>query len=105
MDSLTQIIINASEKTGINVGRQLVIRACQISDGFPYFVHLLAHNLFFEVFDRIDSSNSATTDDFHAATHAAIRVAEYELRERYSSAFQKTKNSRDYEEILWSFSE
>lgn len=105
IDSLASIIFDASAALGINVPREFAIRACQISDGFPYFVHLLAHNLFFEVYEHIGRSNEASSADFHAATKAAIAVAEYELRDRYAQAVRKTKNSLDYEEVLWAFSD
>lgn len=103
IDSLASIIFDASVELGINVPREFAIRACQVSDGFPYFVHLIAHNLFFEVYEHIDDSNTVSSDDFHAATLEATRVAEYELRERYDTAVRKTKNSLDYEEVLWAF--
>jgi nucleoside-triphosphatase THEP1 len=100
-DARWKIITNAAEKLGFEVPKEILVRISQISDGFPYFVHLVGENLFWEIFDHRENGVVATSDDFHKAINRAIERAEAPLRESYNFAIQKTKNSIDYEEALW----
>jgi uncharacterized protein len=100
-DARWRIITNAAEKLGMQVPQEFLVRTSQISDGFPYYVHLMAENLFWQIFDHSKQSNVASSDDFHNAIARAIERAEAPLREAYNFAIQKTKNSADYEEALW----
>jgi AAA ATPase-like protein len=101
-DARWAIVTNAAEKLGFHVGHDFLVRISQISDGFPYYVHLIAENLFWEIFDHRTTSVKASPDDFHRAINRAIERAEAPLRDAYNFAIQKTKNSADYEEALWS---
>jgi hypothetical protein len=100
-DARWKIISKAAEKLGFEVDKEFLIRISQISDGFPYYVHLIGENLFWEMFDHSQASNKASSEDFHNAIGRAIERAESPLREAYNFAIQKTKNSPDYEEALW----
>jgi uncharacterized protein len=104
-DARWEIINNAADKLGFAVDRKYLIRISQISDGFPYYIHLIAENLFWEIFDHRGTSTNATSTDFHEAITRAISRAEAPLREKYNYAIQKTKNSTDYEEALWAVAE
>jgi hypothetical protein len=101
-DARWAIVTNAAGKLGFEVGHDFLVRISQISDGFPYYVHLIAENLFWEIFDHRTASTKASSEDFHRAIGRAIERAEAPLREAYNFAIQKTKNSLDYEEALWS---
>jgi uncharacterized protein len=100
-DARWAIVTNAANKLHFEVGHDFLIRISQISDGFPYYVHLIAENLFWEIFDHRMEHVSATSNDFHRAINKAIERAEAPLREAYNFAIQKTTNSPDYEEALW----
>jgi len=104
-DARWEIVNNAAAKLGFLVDRKYLIRISQISDGFPYYIHLIAENLFWEIFDHKESSLSATSADFPEAITRAISRAEAPLRVKYNYAIQKTKNSTDYEEALWAVAE
>ena len=101
-DARWKIVTNAADKVGFKVPHGMLVRISQISDGFPYYVHLIAENLLWEVFDHRKDSVEATSEDFHRAILRAIERAEAPLRDAYNYAVQKTKNSVDYEEALWS---
>jgi uncharacterized protein len=101
-DARWKIITNAAEKLGFSVENDMLIRISQISDGFPYYVHLVGENLFWEIFDHRASGVEASSEDFHRAIGKAIERGEAPLREAYNFAIQKTKNYVDYEEALWS---
>ncbi len=101
-DARWRIVTNAAGKLGMEVPQEFLVRISQISDGFPYYVHLMAENIFWQIFDHCEESNVASSGDFHNAINRAIERAEAPLREAYNFAIQKTKNSADYEEALWS---
>jgi hypothetical protein len=102
-DARWAIVSNAATKLGLVVDKEYNVRISQISDGFPYYVHLIAENLFWEMFDQ--KLKRATSDSFHEAVRRSIERAEAPLRDAYNFAIQKTKNSLDYEETLWSVAE
>jgi uncharacterized protein len=104
-DARWKIIEQAAEKLDVVVDREFLIRISQISDGFPYYVHLIAECLFWQIFDHRESSVKASSADFHVAVSKAVERAESPLRDAYNAATQKTKNSIDYEECLWSVAE
>ena len=51
-DARWAIINTAAEKLGFMVDREFVIRIGQISDGFPYYVHLIGSVLSWAIFDH-----------------------------------------------------
>ena len=51
-DARWKIITNAAEKLNMVVPREYLVRISQISDGFPYYVHLIAENLFWQIYDH-----------------------------------------------------
>lgn len=104
-DARWAIVTNAAAKLGFEVDRDFLVRISQISDGFPYYVHLIAENLLWEIFDHQKANTVASSDDFHKAISRAIERAESPLREAYNYAIQKTTNSEDYEEALWAIAE
>ncbi|MDO8876205.1 MAG: ATP-binding protein [Pseudolabrys sp.] len=101
-DARWKIITNAADRLSMVVPKEFLVRVSQISDGFPYYVHLIGENLFWQIYDHHTESNAASSNDFHEAISRAIARAEAPLREAYTFAIQKTKNSADYEEALWS---
>ena len=104
-DARWQIVEHAANKLGFAVGREHIIRMSQISDGYPYYVHLIAQFLFWEIFDHREESTSSSSEDFQNAVAKALEKSEAPLRRAYNFAIQKTTNSTDYEEALWAVAE
>src|ERR1700679_2099637 len=104
-DARWAIIENAAARLSVEVPREFVIRIGQISDGFPYYVHLIGEYIFWDIFEHLSISDRANSDDFHSAVKRAIEKAQASLRNAYHNATQKTKNSSDYEEALWAIRE
>jgi uncharacterized protein len=101
-DARWRIITTAANALGFDVEYEHLIRVGHISDGFPYYIHLVAQNLFWLAFDRHPRDPVITSEDFHSAVMGAMEQAESPLKAAYKLAIQKTKNSLDYEEVLWS---
>jgi uncharacterized protein len=102
---LWKIITTVSEKIGIGIEREMLIRISQISDGFPHFVHLIGDSLFWKAFDDANEVKKISITHYKGAISEAINRSEVLLRTIYSKATEKTKNTTDYEEALWSLSD
>lgn len=98
-----EIITNAASQFGISVNEEFLIRIGFISDGFPYYVHLLGEMLFWAVHDEPDEISTVRSEHFHVGIRSAIQGAQVSLRLAYDSATQKY--SDDYEEVLWALAD
>jgi hypothetical protein len=104
-DARWRIVLNAADELGFSVGKEHMIRMSQISDGYPYYVHLIAEHLFWEIYDHHECSIESSSADFQNAVAKALERGEAPLRQAYNFAIQKTTNSSDYEETLWAVAE
>lgn len=101
-DSRWKIIEAACDHFQIEMDRDSVIRIGQISDGFPYYVHLMGERIFWQAFDDPQITKRITMEHYKAGIHAAIEESQTSFRQAYDMATQKHKLSEDYEEVLWS---
>jgi Cdc6-like AAA superfamily ATPase len=100
-DARWQIIQSACDHFGLDFDRNSIIRIGQISDGFPYYVHLIGERIFWEVFDDANVVSTISIDHYARGIKAAIEEAQTSLRQAYELATQKHGGSDDYEEVLW----
>ena len=100
-DARWQIIQSACDHFGLLLDKNSIIRIGQISDGFPYYVHLIGERIFWEVFDDEALVSSISLDHYGRGIKAAIEEAQTSLRQSYELATQKHGGSDDYEEVLW----
>lgn len=100
-DARWQIIQSACDYFKLKFDRNSIIRIGQISDGFPYYVHLIGERIFWEVFDDSNIVSVISLDHYSRGIKAAIEEAQTSLRQAYELATQKHGGSDDYEEVLW----
>jgi uncharacterized protein len=98
-DARWEIISSAARELGVSVDENTNIRIGQISDGFPYYVHLIGEKLFWAVFDNEHDVAETSPDLFEAALREASSEAEPSLKAAYEKATQKYNN--DYQQVLW----
>ena len=98
-DARWEIIKSAAEALGVDVSKELQIRIGQISDGFPYYVHLICEMMFWSLFDDVRNITKCETVHFGDGIRGAVTEAQTSLRHAYESATQKY--SDDYQEVLW----
>lgn len=101
-DARWKIIEAACEHFKIEIDRDSVIRIGQISDGFPYYVHLIGEQIFWEMMDDSALISKMGLEHFKRGITNAIEESQTSLRQAYELATQKHGNSEDYEEVLWS---
>jgi uncharacterized protein len=98
-DARWEIIDTAAKDLNLSVDRELKIRIGQISDGFPYYIHLIAEKMFWQAFDDPHVVHECKSPHFHQGVGDAISSAQTTLRLAYDKATQKY--SDDYQEVLW----
>lgn len=103
--SLWSIVDHASAIVGIGIDRETTLRTAILSDGFPYFVHLVTDYMFWEAFNAEEDRDSITVEDFGKAVVAAIPHADNLLKATYEKATKKYRNSEEYEEVLWAYAD
>lgn len=99
-DALWLILTDVAEKLNIEVGREEQIRVSTISDGFPYYVHLMGEHMFWSAFDDEKDVKKIELSHFDVGVRGAIQEAVGSLKQAYNMAVQKRVD--DYEEVLWS---
>lgn len=101
-DARWAILEEAKEAFGIEIDRETIIRIGHISDGFPYYIHLIGEQIIWSMFDDPEMVNRANLDLFHQGVTRSIEFSYTSLKRAYDLAVQKYKNSTEYEEVLWS---
>lgn len=99
--ALIEIVDSAAKALGFKINDNYKYRIVQISDGFPYYVHLITYHLCWAVFEHRNESTEVSIDDYRLALKSAIEAAEAPLKKSYNDAVKKTKHYFDYESILW----
>ena len=101
-DARWDIAIHALGIFGIHIKRDIYIRLAAVSDGYPYYVHLMVEKLLWLIFDKEEVVTEVTWDDYYAALDHAIVGIAAELARPYQLATQQ--RSQDYEEVVWATS-
>lgn len=104
-DHLRAIVAKAATRIGVTVGYETLVRIGIISDGFPHFVHLLGHCLFWAMHDDPDVVSKCERRHYDFAIKGALEKTENALKLAYQKATEKTKNKVEYEEALWALAD
>lgn len=100
-DARWEILSAGAAAFGVAFERNNLIRIGQLSDGYPYYVHLMGEQIFWQVFDDPLPVKVVNLEHYARGLRAAVEEAQTSLRNAYDLATQKHKNSTDYEETLW----
>lgn len=93
------IVDDVADSLGVSISRDYVYRIASISDGFPYYVHLLTEKLMWRVYDDPDISDEVNDNHFEEAIKDAIETIMAELKRPYELAVRH--RSGDIEPVLW----
>ena len=99
LDDGMKILAAGAKALGVEVHDDHKLRAAQISDGFPHFVHLLGSSMFWEWYDDPRSSGRIEPRHFEAGVLRAVTSTYKRLAEMYHSATRKYTGGWDY--VLW----
>lgn len=94
------IIRFAISEFGLTMDREVEIRIAAVSDGFPFYVHLLTEKILWSIFDDKDVINDIDMDHYQIGLSSAISSINAELRRPYETVMNH--RGENLEEILWS---
>lgn len=94
-----EIVRSAGNAFSVDVDPETEFRIAAISDGFPYYIHLVTEKLFWQVFDDPDDVVKIKPAHYNEAVKNAVTGIEPELKATYDLATRKYNN--DYDEVLW----
>tara|TARA_R110000850_G_scaffold3709_4_gene17333 strand:- start:1335 stop:2708 length:1374 start_codon:yes stop_codon:yes gene_type:complete len=98
-DARWHIVLNALDNFNIGIDREILIRIAAVSDGYPYYVHLITEKLMWHLFSKDENVDQVSKDDYHIALNDAIESISAELKLPYEKA--TLQRSTDFEKILW----
>jgi Cdc6-like AAA superfamily ATPase len=98
-DARWEILQSTADELDVAIDENARIRIGQISDGYPYYIHLIGEKLLWAMRDDPSNVDASTPKHFEVALREASAEAEPSLRTSYDKATQKYKN--DYQEVLW----
>jgi len=99
-DARWDIVLAATRAFDLEIDREIYLRIAAVSDGYPYYVHLITEKLLWRVYEDLQRIRQVTWDHYYDALRDAIDSINAELRRPYEMAVNQ--RSEDYEEVLWS---
>lgn len=99
-DGRQDIVRDAAAEFELALDPNVVWRIAAVSDGYPYYVHLITEHMLWAAFTDPDPVTEVSWPHFHEGLNAAIHSINAELRRPYESAV--LHRSSEYEEIVWS---
>ncbi|OUR74326.1 hypothetical protein A9Q78_01005, partial [Methylophaga sp. 41_12_T18] len=99
-DARWEIVTDAADAFGLEVEKDILVRIAAVSDGYPYYVHLITEKLMWHIFWLDEVQSKVTKEHYHSAIKEAIHSISAELKRPYEIAI--SQRSGDYEEVLWS---
>jgi hypothetical protein len=99
LDDCMNILTAGADALGVEVHYDHKLRAAQISDGFPHFVHLLGSSMFWEYYDDPRSTSRIDSAHFEAGVLRAVTSTYKKLEDLYHAATRKYTGGWDY--VLW----
>jgi len=99
-DARWEIVTDAARAFGLEVEKDILVRIAAVSDGYPYYVHLITEKLMWHIFWQEDTHSTISKKHYHSAIKDAIQSISAELKRPYEKAI--SQRTGDYEEVLWS---
>ncbi|MBE0568229.1 MAG: ATP-binding protein [Deltaproteobacteria bacterium] len=99
-DARWDITIKTLEHFNIDIDRIFYSRIAALSDGYPYYVHLMTEKLLWRLYERPHIVKIVERIDFTNSLRDAIESISAELKRPYKMAILQPTS--DYEVVLWS---
>lgn len=85
---------------GLKLPRDIEVRIAAVSDGFPYYVHLVTEKILWRVWEDPNEIQEIEWEHYRDGLRDAIDSIDAELHRPYEIVM--TQRTDDYEEVLWS---
>jgi archaellum biogenesis ATPase FlaH len=98
-DSRWDILVEALEAFNIEFDEEIKYRVAGISDGFPYYVHLITEHLLWAIYDDETTSRVANFNHYNEALKKAVESVQEHIRKPYDLA--TLRHSQDFHHAIW----
>ncbi|MCU7836349.1 MAG: ATP-binding protein [gamma proteobacterium symbiont of Taylorina sp.] len=102
-DARWEIVDDVAKGLGLKIDRNLLIRIAGISDGFPYYVHLIAEKIMWHIFEKNNSCIEINIEDYYCGINKAIDSISPHLKHPYEKA--TLARDQQYHYVLWSMAD
>ena len=99
-DARWDISLDVARAFKLELPRDIYVRIAAVSDGFPYYVHLITEKMMWRAWEDPSEVNAISWEHYRGGLGDAIDSINAELRRPYEMAV--TQRTDDYEEVLWS---
>ncbi len=94
------IVETALNEFNLTLDHNTNVRISLVSDGFPYYIHLIAEHMLWKAFEDVNLVTDVTKEHYQSGLREAIESIHAELKRPYEKVIHR--QSDDYEEVLWS---
>ncbi|MCG7996599.1 MAG: ATP-binding protein [Candidatus Thiodiazotropha taylori] len=98
-DARWEIVQDIANAAGVEVDKNILVRIAGISDGFPYYVHLITEKLMWHLFEKDEQVATINKEDYYSGINKAIDSISPHLKLSYEKATQARDNQ--YQLALW----
>ena len=98
-DSRWDIATRAAEAFGLTLDEQVKVRLAAVSDGYPYYVHLITEKMLWRAFEAESSVSVIEPEIYLSGLRDAIEGVNAELKSHYDQAV--THQPEEFAEVLW----
>ena len=99
-DGRWDISLAVTDAFKVELPKDIYVRIAAVSDGFPYYVHLITEKMMWRVWEDPAEVETVSWQHYRDGLKDAIESINAELRRPYELAV--TQRADDYEEVLWS---
>lgn len=94
-----EIALKAAHAFGLDLDNNIAWRIAMVSDGFPYYIHLIMEKMLWEAFTAEETVDTLEHTHYLAGLAVAIGEITAELRLPYEKAV--LNRNPDYEAVVW----
>ncbi len=98
-DGRWDIALSAADAFGLSIPEDVCIRLAQISDGYPYYVHLIMEKILWRAFEDENDISKVDWNIFRIGLKDAIASINAELKRPYEKVLLQKPG--DFEPVLW----
>lgn len=98
-DARWDIAKRAANAFGVEIDEQVCVRIAAVSDGYPYYVHLITEKLLWRVWEDEAVITEVGREHYQLALRDAIESINPELKRPYGMAVNQ--RTEDFEKVLW----
>jgi len=99
-DGRREIVTAAVNEFGLSIDNDVNWRIAAVSDGYPYYVHLITEHMLWAAFFDSDTVTEVGWDHFHEGLRNAVQSINAELRKPYEKAV--LHREAEFEDLVWS---